>query len=61
MLKGLRLLFQLVLVLIFLFFFGLPALKRYFAMEVMVVKTMRESGGKNGHGDTERSLGSAII
>ena len=46
MLKGLRLLFQLVLVLIFLFFFGLPAFKQYLAMEVMVVKTMRESGGK---------------
>ena len=45
-LKVLRLLFQLALILIFLFFFGLPALKRYLAMEVMVVKTIRESGGK---------------
>ena len=45
-LKGPRLLFQLALTIIFLFFFGLPAFKRYFAMEVMVVKTTRESGGK---------------
>ena len=45
-LKGPRLLFQLALTIIFLFFFGLPALQRYFAMEVMVVTTTRESGGK---------------
>ena len=41
-----RLLLQLVLTSIFLFFFGLPAIKQFLAREVMVVKTMRESGGK---------------
>ena len=44
MLKGLRLLFQLVLVLIFLFFFGLPAFKQYLAMEVMVVAYIVPNG-----------------
>ena len=44
--KGPRLLLQLTLALIFLFFFGLPAIKQYLTKEVMVVKTMRESGGK---------------
>ena len=44
--KGSRLVFQLSLVLIFLYFFGAPAINRYLAKEVMVVKTLRNSGGK---------------
>ena len=44
--NGSRLLLQLALTSIFLFFFGLPAVKQFLAREVMVVKTMRESGGK---------------
>ena len=44
--KGSRLFLQLTLAFIFLFFFGLPAIKQYLAREVMVVKTIRESGGK---------------
>ena len=44
--KGSRPLLQLTLALIFLFFFGIPAIKQYLAKEVMVVKTMRDSGGK---------------
>ena len=41
-----RLLLQLALTSIFLIFFGHPAIKQFLAREVMVVKTMRESGGK---------------
>ena len=41
-----RLSLQLVLASIFLFFFGIPAIKQFRAKEVMLVKTMRESGGK---------------
>ena len=44
--KGSRPLLQLTLASIFLFFFGIPAIKQYLAKEVMVVKTMRDSGGK---------------
>ena len=44
--NGSRLLLQLALTSIFLFFFGLPAIKQFLAREVMLVKTMRESGGK---------------
>ena len=44
--KGSRLFLQLTLAFIFLVFFGLPAIKQYLAREVMVVKTIRESGGK---------------
>ena len=44
--KGSRLVFQVSLVLIFLYFFGAPAINRYLAKEVMVVKTLRNSGGK---------------
>ena len=41
-----RLLLQLALTSIFFIFFGQPAIKQFLAREVMVVKTMRESGGK---------------
>ena len=44
--KGSRLVFQLGLIVTFLFFFGAPAVNRYLAKKVMVVKTLRESGGK---------------
>ena len=44
--KASRLSLQLVLASIFLFFFGIPAIKQFQAKEVMLVKTMRESGGK---------------
>ena len=44
--KGSRIILQLVLASIFLFYFGIPAIKQFLAKEVMVVKTMRESGGK---------------
>ena len=43
LLKGSRILLQLVLASIFLFFFGVPAIKQYLAKEVMVVKTLREN------------------
>ena len=44
--KGSRFLLQMVLIFIFLYFFGVPAIKRFLASEVMVVKTLRNSGGK---------------
>ena len=44
--KGSRFVLQLALIIIFLYFFGMPAIKRYLAREVMVVKTFRKSGGK---------------
>ena len=44
--NGSRLFLQMALTAVFLFFFGLPAVKQFLAREVMVVKTMRESGGK---------------
>ena len=44
--KGSRPLLQLALASIFLFFFGIPAIKKYLARDVMVVKSLRESRGK---------------
>ena len=44
--SGSRLFLQLTLTSVFLFFFGQPAIKQYLAREVMLVKTVRESGGK---------------
>ena len=41
-----RLVLQMALVFIFLYFFGVPSIKRYLAREVMLVKTLRKSGGK---------------
>ena len=41
--KASRLSLQLVLASIFLFFFGVPAIKKYLAKEVLVVKTLREN------------------
>ena len=46
LIKGSRPLLQLALASIFLFFFGIPAIKQYLKKEVMVVKSMRESRGK---------------
>ena len=40
-----RLLFQLVLFVIFLYFFGLPAVEEYMRKEVMVVETEKDMGG----------------
>ena len=44
--KGSRVVLQMALVFIFLYFFGMPAIKRFLAREVMVVKTLRNTGGK---------------
>ena len=44
--KGSRVLLQVALIFIFLHFFGVPAIKRFLAREVMVVNTLRNSGGK---------------
>ena len=43
---GSRLVLQMVLIFIFLYFFGVPAIKQFLAREVMVVKTLRNSWGK---------------
>ena len=43
---GSRLVLQMVLIFIFLYFFGVPAIKQFLAREVMVVKTLRNTGGK---------------
>ena len=44
--KSSRLVLQMTLIFIFLYFFGEPAIKRFLAREVMVVKTLRNTGGK---------------
>ena len=44
--KGSRVLLQVALIFIFLYFFGVPAIKQFLASEVMVVNTLRNTGGK---------------
>ena len=43
--KGVRLLLQILLLAIFLHFFGLPAIEKYQRREVMVVETSKDTDG----------------